>query len=60
VAELPMDRPLELSLIETSGLDLIDKLLEANRTSPELQEYRNKAKDGTDPWTLDDCGLLKH
>ncbi len=49
-----MDRPLELPMVETSGLDLIDKLLQANRTSPELQEYCNKGKDGIDPWTLDD------
>ncbi len=25
-----------------------------------LQEYHNKAKGSMDPWTLDECGLLKH
>src|SRR5438045_277932 len=51
---------LQLCLIETSGLDLIDELLKANRTSPSLQEYHDKVKDGANLWTLEDCRLLKH
>ena len=60
LSEMPMDRPLELASIEVSGLDLIDELLQANRTSISLQEYRDKAKDDVEPWTLDERGLLKH
>jgi hypothetical protein len=40
-------------------LDLIDKLLQANHTAPSLQEYREKAKDTTGLWSLEN-GLLKH
>ena len=51
---------MELALIETSRLDLIDELLQANRMSTELDDYRSKVRSGTDPWTLDDRGLLKY
>ena len=60
MAELPTDQSLEICSIETSGLDLIDELLRTNRTSPMLQEYRDKVKDHTSPWTLEDNGLLKN
>ena len=60
VAELPTDQSLEICPIETSGLDLIDELLRTNRTSPMLQEYRDKVKDRASPWTLEENGLLKN
>ena len=47
--------------IDTSGLDFIDELLQANRTAPTLQEYREKAiiTAVNSPWTLE-SGLLKY
>ena len=47
----------ELWPIDISGLDFIDELLQANRTSPTLQEYRKKAKDGAMHWELRDNSL---
>src|SRR5438046_10207609 len=49
----------EICSIDKSGLDLIDELLQANRTATSLQEYREEAKDGKGKWTLEN-GLLKH
>jgi hypothetical protein len=49
----------EMYPIDPSGLDLIDELLQTNRTAPSLQEYREKAKNVTSPWSLEN-GLLKH
>ena len=46
--------------IEIVGLDFIDELLQANRTSPSLQEYREKAKDTTSHWKLRENGLVTH
>ena len=40
-------------------LDLINKLLQVNRTAPSLQEYRKKAKEATSLQSLKD-GLLKY
>ena len=60
IAELPMDQSLEICPIETSGLDLIDELLQTNHILPMLQEYHDKVKDHARPWTLEDNGLLKH
>jgi hypothetical protein len=49
----------EMCPIDPSGLDFIDELLQTNRTAPSLQEYREKAKNVTSPWSLEN-GLLKH
>ena len=49
----------EICPIETPELDLIDELLQANRTSVSLQEYRKNAEQGTELWALEK-GLLKH
>jgi hypothetical protein len=49
----------EICPIDPTEFDLIDELLQANRTDPSLQEYREKAKDATSPWSLEN-GLLKH
>ena len=60
--EIDKDQGIELCLINTSGLDFIDELLQANRTAPSIQEYREKAKNGKNGesnWTLDN-GLLKY
>jgi len=45
--------------INPMEFDLINKLLQANRTDPSLQEYREKVKDVTSLWSLKN-GLLKH
>ena len=47
--------------IETSDLDFIDELLQANRTATSLQDYRDRAATTAvnNLWTLTD-GLLKH
>ena len=45
--------------INTTELNLINKLLQANRTAPSLQEYRKKAKDVTSLQSLKN-GLLKY
>ena len=55
--ELP-PAPIELSPIDSPALDLIDDLLRTNRTSPSLEELREKAKTNKD-WALDN-GLLKY
>jgi transposase InsO family protein len=59
-AELDRDQSVEICPIDTSGLDFIDELLQANRTSPTLQEYRDMAKDITTHWKLRDNGLVTH
>src|SRR5208282_861037 len=48
----------EICLINTADMDLIDELLQANRTSTSLQEHREKTKDSNSNWTLEN-GLLK-
>ena len=62
-AELELDRAqgTEICPIDTSGLDFIDELLQANRTASSLHEYREKAMITAvnNPWTLEN-GLLKH
>ena len=45
--------------INTTELNLINKLLQANCTAPLLQEYREKVKDATSPQSLEN-GLFKH
>ena len=45
--------------VNSIELNLINKLLQANYIAPSLQEYREKAKDSTSPWSLEN-GLLKH
>ena len=45
--------------INTTELNLINKLLQANCTAPFLQEYREKVKDATSLQSLKN-GLLKH
>ena len=49
----------EICPVDTTELDFIDELLQANRTAASLQEYREKAKDAASPWSLEN-GLLKH
>ena len=51
----------EIYLIEAADMDLIDELLQTNRTAPTLQEYREKAAITAvnRPWTLEN-GLLKY
>ena len=49
----------EICSVDSSNLDLIDELLQANRTAPSLQEYRKKAEDDNSKWILEN-GLLKH
>jgi hypothetical protein len=52
--------PVEYASNEGKGFELVDKLLSANRTSPELEELRVKArneKEGT--WQLRDRLLLR-
>ena len=59
-AELNTD-PLDAKIypINSTELNLINKLLQANYTAPFLQEYRKKVKNATSPWSLKN-GLLKH
>jgi hypothetical protein len=49
----------EICPIEALDLDLIDELLQANRTSASLQEFREDAEQNVGQWTLEN-GLLKH
>jgi hypothetical protein len=58
--ELEENQGEEICPIDISGLDFIDELLQANRTSPTLQEYREKAKDTKTHWKLRDNGLITH
>jgi transposase InsO family protein len=48
----------EICLVDAADMDLIDELLQANRTSTSLQEHREKTKDSNSSWTLEN-GLLK-
>jgi len=51
-------RELQLAPIENESLDLIDRILRANRTSETLAEYREKAsEEGEENWQLRD-GLI--
>ena len=50
---------LEILAIEALDMDLIDNLLQTNRTSPSLQEYRKQAEQDINPWAIDN-GLLKY
>ena len=45
--------------INTTELNLINKLLQVNCIAPSLQEYREKVKDATSPQSFKN-GLLKH
>jgi hypothetical protein len=49
----------EIYLIDSPEFDLIDELLQANRTAPSLQELREKAKDDRNEWILEN-GLLTY
>ena len=49
----------EIGPIDTTELNLINKLLQANRTDTSLQEYHEKAKDAASPWSLKNR-LLKY
>ena len=65
LAELSTDQllevcPIQISELETPEPDLVDSLLQANRTLLSLQKYCGKARDSNNPWTLEDGGLLKH
>ena len=50
-------RELQLSPIENKSLDLIDRILTANRTSESLTEFRKKATEEQTDWQLRD-GLI--
>jgi hypothetical protein len=41
------------------GFALVDRLLQENRNSPELQKYRDEAQRPNSAWTVEN-GLLKH
>jgi hypothetical protein len=49
----------EICPIKVLDLDLIDELLQANRTSASLQELQEDAEQDVGHWTLEN-GLLKH
>ena len=50
LAELNMESlDAKIGPINTIELNLINKLLQANRTATSLQEYRKKAKDAASP-----------
>jgi hypothetical protein len=49
----------EICPIEALELELIDELLQANRMSASLREYREDAEQGIGSWTLENR-LLKH
>jgi len=55
----PMEAPLEAPA-EYSSLQLVNKILQDNRTSPELEELRIMAQAESDIWTLQDGLLLRH
>ena len=60
--ELSTDHPnpnVEICPIKALELDLIDELLQTNRTSASLQEFREDAEQKVGQWTLEN-GLLKH
>ena len=59
-AELPLNSPVPIENIEAAKLDLVDELLYANRMSESLENYRDKAKSHTGPWTLEASRLLKY
>jgi hypothetical protein len=60
IKELVIGQPgLEICLVETPGMDLIDVLLQANCTANSLQEYQEDAEQNKGYWTIDN-GLLKH
>jgi len=50
-------RELQLAPIEEESIDLIDRILRANRTSGTLAEYRKKASEDRENWQLRD-GLV--
>jgi transposase InsO family protein len=50
-------RELQLAPIEEESIDLIDRILRANRTSETLAEYREKASEDGENWRLRD-GLV--
>jgi hypothetical protein len=52
-------RELQLTPIENESLDLIDRILTANRTSESLAEFREKAAEEQTDWQLRD-GLILH
>ena len=49
----------QLAPLDSAPLDLIDRILQANRTSESLAEYRRKATDRQQGWQLQD-GLLQY
>jgi transposase InsO family protein len=59
VAELLGTPPPIMNNIEAMEMNLIDDLLRANRISPSLEGYRDKARNSVEPWSLED-GLLKY
>jgi hypothetical protein len=60
LVELPSDSPVHIENIEPAKLDLVDELLQANRTSVSLESYCDKVRSHTGPWTLETSGLLKY
>ena len=60
--ELSIDHPnpnVEICPIKALELDLIDELLQTNRTSALLQEFHKDVEQKVGQWTLEN-GLLKH
>ena len=51
------EREQEVIVSIDQDLELMDKLLQENRTDPKLESYREKAKSENDDWTLED-GLV--
>ena len=51
------EREQEVIASMDQDLELMDKLLQGNRTDPKLESYREKAKSESEDWTLED-GLV--
>lgn len=56
--EQPMETNPIIGALEPA-LHIVDCVLNANRTSTTAEEYREKARDGKDDWTLQDGLLLR-
>jgi hypothetical protein len=60
LAELPLNLPVFIENIEVAKLDLINELLHTNRMFASLENYRDKTRSHTGPWTLEASKLLKY
>lgn len=52
-----VEAPIQVSVLE-HALQIVDQILKANRETT-AEEYRKKAQEGVDDWTLQDGLLLK-